>query len=48
MIKATVALLLMWTLLLACGRASHEIEAVAIDPAELESFSERLFPAQME
>ena len=48
MTKATVALLLILTLLPACGPADHEIEAVAIGPAELESFSDQFFPAQME
>jgi CubicO group peptidase (beta-lactamase class C family) len=48
MAKATVALLLILTLLPSCGSAGQEIEAVAIDPAELESFSDQFFPAQME
>jgi CubicO group peptidase (beta-lactamase class C family) len=48
MAKATVALLLMLTLLSACGPAGHKVEAVAIDPAELELFCDQFFPAQME
>lgn len=48
MTKATVALLLMLTLLSACGPAGHKVEAVAIDPAELELFCDQFFPAQME
>ena len=48
MAKATVALLLILTLLPACGSAGHPVEAVAIDPAELASFCDQFFPAQME
>ena len=48
MAKATVALLFILTLLPACGSAGQELKAVAIGPAELESFSDQFFPAQME
>jgi CubicO group peptidase (beta-lactamase class C family) len=48
MTKVAVTLLLILTLLSACGPPGHGIEALVVDPAELESFSDQFFPAQME
>ncbi len=48
MTKATIALSLIVILLAACGPADTEVQPVAIDGAELESFADEFFPAQME
>ena len=48
MTKVAVTLLLILTLLSACGPAGHEIEAVVIDPAEMEAFCDQFFLTQME
>jgi CubicO group peptidase (beta-lactamase class C family) len=48
MSKAASILFLILTLLAACGPAGQEIEAVVMDPAELASFSDQFFPAQMD
>jgi CubicO group peptidase (beta-lactamase class C family) len=40
--------ILLAVLLAACHPADHEVETVVIDPAELESFTDAFFPAQME
>jgi CubicO group peptidase (beta-lactamase class C family) len=48
MTKAATALLIISLLLTACQPIPREVEAVEIDPAELESFADRFFPAQMQ
>jgi CubicO group peptidase (beta-lactamase class C family) len=48
MTRATIVLLLISVLIAACQPVDREIEAVAIDPAELEPWLDRFFAAQME
>lgn len=49
MTRTAVALLLVFAFLLAtCGSANREVEPVTIDRAELESFADQFFPAEME
>jgi CubicO group peptidase (beta-lactamase class C family) len=45
--KAAIALILVTILLVGCRPADHEIGAVVLDPVELESFTDRFFPARM-